>query len=195
MELLLSVDGVISSRTVAIVGKLLDNVLSTCPVAIAFAVEAVCTGRIAGMRSRGESVLVGLHKVKLWAKRMFSVGIAVKPMVIFRVQLAINVLAGHFHSVEGVHASALELSNVNVPLNGAAEEVGRVEVRFLRVKDRVVHDEAAVVHIADVVLALRCAPVRDDVLGSVHTVDVDGNRRVVSTVHVLLLLEDEVLER
>ena len=52
----------------------------------------------------------------------------------------------------------------------------------------------AVVHVAAVTFAIRSAPVRGDVLSDILAVDVQCNGRVVSTVDVLLVFENEIFE-
>jgi len=54
------------------------------------------------MRSGSPGVLVGLLEVHLGAEGVCNVGIAVEPVVVDWVQLAVPVLAGHRDRVEGV---------------------------------------------------------------------------------------------
>ena len=195
MEVLLSVDSVLRTGTVAVPLELVNNVESALASAIAVVVVAMLVGRVASVRSGGPRVLVSLLKIHLWAERFVDVGVTIVPRITSGAKATVPVLAGHLHGVEGIEATALELGNVDIPLNGATKEVGFVEIRIGGIERGGVHNESTVVHVADVALALRRAPVRDDVLSGVLAIDVHGDGSEVSAVDVLLVLKNEVLER
>ena len=192
MVFLLSVDGVLRAGTVIVAAKLLDNVESALTSTVTVGIVAITIGGIALVRSCGVRVLVGLLQVHLRAERVLHVGIAIEPVVVLGVKAATPVTTGHLHGVEGVHAAALEGTDVGVPLDVAAKEVGHVELRVGGVPVRCIHDVSAIVHVADVLFVLRAAPVGDEVLGSINAIDGHGNWGKGSVL-LLLLREGRIL--
>ena len=193
MEGQIGVDGVVRAGTVAVPLKLVVDVLCAGAALVAIVVVAMVVGGVALVGSGGPGPLVSLHDVELGAPVAINlVGIAVAVSVGVHPEVAVLVLAGHPDEVPGSDAAALVVAQIDVPLDGAAEEVGHEVLRVRLVEFGSLANVATAVGWDGKVRALAALGEGSrDVVGLLLTVNLDLD--LIKRVHVLLLQVHQVL--
>ena len=172
----LGVDGVVVTGAVAGPFELVGDVLSALATLIAVVVVTLVVGRVTLVRGGGPGPLVGLHEVELGAPVAVNlVGVTVTPAVGVHPEGAIVVLAWHADEVEGGDAATLVVAEIDVPLDGATEEVGGEVLRVGVVEGVTLSDVSAAIGGHMVVGGRAAGEVGGDVVGLGLTIDLDGD--------------------
>ena len=192
VELKVCVDLVLGTWAVGVPVELVDDV-ETETALVAVPVLALSSWVVTLVSSGGPRPLVGLHEVELWAPVAINlVGIAVAVSVGVHPEVAVLVLAGHPDEVPGSDAAALVVAQIDVPLDGAAEEVGHEVLRVRLVEVGSLANVATAVGWDGKVRALAALGEGSrDVVGLLLTVNLDLD--LIKRVHVLLLQVHQVL--
>ena len=182
MNWLLGIDCVLAASSVAIPAKGINAILpATGPWAVP--VMAMFVRLVARMGSGLESVLVGLHKVQLWAEvAIDGHGITVE-VPIGHVKVSILVLAWHRGSVEGVEAATIEAGQVDIPLDRSTQEVDLEKVGPAGIECLTVDHVASTAFRANEIRSVRVAGVRGDILGDLLAINGDLDRSTLVIAH------------
>lgn len=126
MERLLSVNLVLTARTVVVVPDFVLCVLDACAPAVTLVVKAFSVWCIARVNSSLRNEHVCLHNVILWTIVSTNlVGITVVITIGVPV-ISVSVLAWSTNQVEGSDATTVRLAEVDIILNGATKQVGSI---------------------------------------------------------------------
>ena len=121
MERLLSINFVLTARTVIVVTNFVFCVLDACASAVTLAVKTFAVWCIAGVNSSLRNEHVCLHNVVLWTIVSTNlVGITVVITIGVPV-ITVSVLTWSTNQVEGSDAATVRLAEVDIILNGATK--------------------------------------------------------------------------
>ena len=144
MEGFVSVNSVLATRSIAIPGQFVHDVL-TIATSVAVPVMAI-GGVITRVRCRGPGPFVGFHDIEFRAVVSSDLHrITVAPTVSFDPRGAILLLSGHHDCIEGGDAATFVIAEVNVVLDGATHKIGCPVLRVGHVEIRCLSEVASAI--------------------------------------------------